>query len=145
MLKAFQLFCGHLIPDHCADIIFVTTFNRFFVNIVDRDTFVFFRLFKAMQKRSQHVESNADSEEIICYEMPRTLKSFIQRRGRARKEISSYVLVLDEDTDLLASSGWQELEDIMKSIYEDDSRGVQDHEDNDDDQNDEIYHVKSTG
>jgi ERCC4-related helicase len=59
---------------------------------------------------------------VICFNKPPTLKSFIQRRGRARKSCSTYILMLPED-DLFANhEQWQDLEAEMVSTYQDDSR-----------------------
>jgi hypothetical protein len=58
---------------------------------------------------------------VICFDKPDNLKSFIQRRGRARMSASQlYLLVEDESDD--SSRGWQTLEREMKRKYEDDMR-----------------------
>ena len=80
---------------------------------------------------------------IVCFDKPPTLKSFIQRRGRARQPTSKYVLIFEDNKDLFASSGWQELETIMRSIYEDDLRELQTHED--EEECDELLRIESTG
>lgn len=58
---------------------------------------------------------------VICFDKPEQLKSFIQRRGRARMRVSQLVLLVDaksrEDV-----AEWQEHEKMMKKIYEDDLR-----------------------
>ncbi len=58
---------------------------------------------------------------VICYNKPATLKSFIQRRGRARKERSKLVLMVDSD-DPFTLISWHELEDEMKKAYQDEMR-----------------------
>lgn len=58
---------------------------------------------------------------VICYNKPSTLKSFIQRRGRARKERSKLVLMVDKD-DPFTLTRWHELEDDMKKAYQDEMR-----------------------
>ncbi|KAI9741256.1 MAG: Dicer-like protein 2 [Cirrosporium novae-zelandiae] len=54
---------------------------------------------------------------VICFELPPHLKSFIQRRGRARKEESKYILMLPEDDMFVRVEKWEELEEQMKVIY----------------------------
>jgi hypothetical protein len=46
------------------------------------------------------------------------LKSFIQRRGRARKHSSTYVLMLSSDD--IALDGWESLEQMMVELYQKD-------------------------
>lgn len=58
---------------------------------------------------------------VICFNKPATLKSFIQRRGRARKERSKLVLMVDSD-DPFTLDRWHELEDDMKKAYQDEMR-----------------------
>ncbi|KAK4098271.1 P-loop containing nucleoside triphosphate hydrolase protein [Parathielavia hyrcaniae] len=61
---------------------------------------------------------------IVCFELPKNLKSFIQRRGRARKASSQmYLLVEDDSAD--AARAWLDLEREMKRKYEDDMRETQ--------------------
>lgn len=59
---------------------------------------------------------------VICFEKPPNLKSFIQRRGRARKSKSKYVLMFPEDDRLNNVLTWQQLEETMKQRYMDDMR-----------------------
>jgi len=58
---------------------------------------------------------------VVCYNKPATLKSFIQRRGRARKKASKLVLMVDSD-DPFSLERWHELEDDMKKAYQDEMR-----------------------
>ncbi|KAL2021535.1 hypothetical protein VTK56DRAFT_7034 [Thermocarpiscus australiensis] len=61
---------------------------------------------------------------VVCFDRPKNLKSFIQRRGRARMSASQlYLLVEEESGDLLAY--WQGLEQEMKRKYEDDMREIE--------------------
>lgn len=60
---------------------------------------------------------------VICFQKPANLKSFVQRRGRARHQKSKLVLLLDAETDKLTE--WQELERAMKARYEDEMRTLQ--------------------
>jgi superfamily II DNA or RNA helicase len=60
---------------------------------------------------------------VLCFDEPANLKSFVQRRGRARTKKSQLVLMQSSDSDKL--SQWQELELEMKRIYADDMRELQ--------------------
>jgi dsRNA-specific ribonuclease len=57
---------------------------------------------------------------VICFEKPVNLKSFVQRRGRARHKDSKLVLLLDSRDKNL--NEWQQLEADMKAMYEDEMR-----------------------
>ncbi|KAI1173067.1 RNase3 domain-containing protein [Nemania sp. FL0916] len=57
---------------------------------------------------------------VICFNPPSNVKSFIQRRGRARMENSKIILLVDESND--QHDTWMALEDMMKKRYEDDMR-----------------------
>lgn len=60
---------------------------------------------------------------VICIDKPSSLKSFIQRRGRARMRQSYLFLFMDEaDT---SSTSWEVLEADMKRHYEDEMREAQ--------------------
>jgi ERCC4-related helicase len=82
---------------------------------------------------------------VICFERPKNLKSFVQRRGRARKQQSRYFVcknhlvfcvyagytdcvlryLVNSDTGTGRSSlSWQSLEAEMRKAYEDDMRQV---------------------
>ncbi|KAJ4307182.1 Dicer-like protein 2 [Collariella sp. IMI 366227] len=60
---------------------------------------------------------------VVCFDEPGNLKSFIQRRGRARMSASQLYLLVQEspDTDT-TSRDWQTLEQEMKRKYEDEMR-----------------------
>ena len=62
---------------------------------------------------------------VICFDPPPNLKSFIQRRGRARKSISKFVLMFEEGPSSRAILRWEELEAEMTRIYEDDMRTLE--------------------
>lgn len=62
---------------------------------------------------------------VICFEKPPNLKSFIQRRGRARQAESKYILMFDHGSEP-AVDLWQQLEEEMKHMYMDDSRDLED-------------------
>jgi hypothetical protein len=61
---------------------------------------------------------------VVCFEKPKTLKSFIQRRGRARMNKSKLILLLD-DQSRSAAAEWRALELEMKARYEDETRQIQ--------------------
>lgn len=60
---------------------------------------------------------------VICVDKPSHLRSFIQRRGRARMRESRLYLFLDEQSG--APSNYEDLEADMKRHYEDDMRELQ--------------------
>ncbi|KAI8934645.1 hypothetical protein NX059_008338 [Plenodomus lindquistii] len=62
---------------------------------------------------------------VICFERPKSLKSFVQRRGRARKEKSKYLIFNPEGSGSRSSESWQSLEAEMRKAYEDDMRLVE--------------------
>lgn len=62
---------------------------------------------------------------VICFEKPPNFKSFIQRRGRARKEASKFIMMFEEGDDIGLMSTWQELEVEMMNTYMDDMRRLQ--------------------
>ncbi|KAG0646281.1 ATP-dependent helicase DCL-2 [Hyphodiscus hymeniophilus] len=57
---------------------------------------------------------------VVCFQKPANLKSFVQRRGRARHRASKLILLLDPKTDKV--NDWQQLEADMKRLYEDEMR-----------------------
>jgi hypothetical protein len=58
---------------------------------------------------------------VICFEPPNNLRSFIQRRGRARMKRSQFVLFY-EKTAKSSFDQWMNMEQTMKEMYEDDER-----------------------
>jgi len=65
-------------------------------------------------------------DNIMCFDKPKNLKSFIQRRGRARKVESKYFIMLTESEarDKYALQ-WRELEEHMLKAYMEDLRYAQ--------------------
>ncbi|KAI9895076.1 MAG: Dicer-like protein 2 [Vezdaea aestivalis] len=59
---------------------------------------------------------------VICFDKPANLKSFIQRRGRARKTESKFIIMMDEADHGLEESSWRALEQEMIKQYKDDMR-----------------------
>ncbi|GFP59131.1 dicer-like protein 2 [Trichoderma asperellum] len=60
---------------------------------------------------------------VICFDVPKTSKSFIQRRGRARMKDSKLVIFFDQDNPALQK--WDEKEEEMKRLFEDEQREIQ--------------------
>jgi ERCC4-related helicase len=60
---------------------------------------------------------------VVCFDPPANLKSFVQRRGRARMQVSKLVLMQATSSNTLGK--WQEAEAEMKRIYADDMRRLQ--------------------
>lgn len=59
---------------------------------------------------------------VICYDKPANLKSFVQRRGRARHQQSTYAIMISTEDESLNLRKWQELERVMVEAYQDDER-----------------------
>jgi dsRNA-specific ribonuclease/ERCC4-related helicase len=61
---------------------------------------------------------------VICFDLPKNLISFVQRKGRAREAESKYILFVargDLDAD---PSKWRKLEEKMKEAYMDETRSA---------------------
>ena len=85
---------------------------------------------------------------VVCFERPQTmnLKSFIQRRGRARKSKSKFVLMFERDSDTRVIKTWHQLEREMREAYMDDMRILQDiHDLEAAEEGERDFFVKSTG
>jgi ERCC4-related helicase len=84
---------------------------------------------------------------VICFERPKNLKSFVQRRGRARKQESEYIIFLPETGGGRPAESWQALEEAMKAAYLDDLRQVKLAEENElqDEGGQRYFEVPSTG
>ncbi|KXJ96567.1 hypothetical protein Micbo1qcDRAFT_191289 [Microdochium bolleyi] len=59
---------------------------------------------------------------VVCFDTPANLKSFIQRRGRARKGTSKLLLLISDNDDQNKHQKWMDLEKKMKARYEDELR-----------------------
>lgn len=59
---------------------------------------------------------------VICFDKPANVKSFVQRRGRARHQESTYAIMLSAADDLMQLNKWQALECEMVKAYQDDKR-----------------------
>lgn len=82
---------------------------------------------------------------VICFERPANLRAFIQRRGRARKSGSKFV-IMQEENKTVPVSDWQELEEEMKQVYMDDMRSLQEIRDLEAlEEHDRYFQVETTG
>ncbi|PYH49827.1 putative RNA helicase/RNAse III [Aspergillus saccharolyticus JOP 1030-1] len=59
---------------------------------------------------------------VVCYDKPPNLKSFVQRRGRARHKESTYAIMFATDDESSGTGKWESLEQAMIKAYEDDER-----------------------
>ncbi|KAK5136865.1 hypothetical protein LTR08_001787 [Meristemomyces frigidus] len=59
---------------------------------------------------------------VICFDLPKTLVSFVQRRGRARQKNSKYCLFIAESDWKTDPLKWQNQETKMKQTYMDELR-----------------------
>lgn len=84
---------------------------------------------------------------VIDFERPKNLKSFVQRRGRARMQESRYIMFLPEVNAGKAPEAWHSLEKEMKAAYMDDMRKLQgaDQEESDNEVSQRYFRVTSTG
>ncbi|EEQ31309.1 Dicer-like protein 2 [Microsporum canis] len=85
---------------------------------------------------------------VVCFDPPKQLRSFVQRRGRARKANSKYVIFHAED-DTSTKKDWEAMEDIMKERYSNNKELIDEYlaqESDDEDENDyENLRIESTG
>ncbi|PGG98382.1 hypothetical protein AJ79_08890 [Helicocarpus griseus UAMH5409] len=83
---------------------------------------------------------------VVCFDAVNNLRSFIQRRGRARKERSKFVMFLDKDDESQVKK-WNSMEDVMKSMYEADMRNLGDvmARENVEEEGDDYLRIESTG
>lgn len=83
---------------------------------------------------------------VVCFQRPETLKSFIQRRGRARHSASTYAIMYNELDDSRDPSAWHDVEEEMKQIYMDETRSFRDTQELEVDEREEReFRVESTG
>lgn len=64
-------------------------------------------------------------QTVICFDPPKNLVAFVQRRGRARKKGSKYIVLLAEDDQKGEPAKWHDLEEKMKAAYMNDLRNAQ--------------------
>lgn len=84
---------------------------------------------------------------VVDFERPKNLKSFVQRRGRARKQESKYWIFVPEVGGGRPPELWESLEDAMKAAYMDDMRQVHMAEEKEleDEEGHRSYRVPTTG
>ncbi|KAJ4356124.1 Dicer-like protein 2 [Didymosphaeria variabile] len=83
---------------------------------------------------------------VICFESPKNLKSFVQRRGRARRIQSKYIIFMADEGSDRTPAKWERLEKEMRDTYEDDSRRIKEAEEREmiHEEGDRFYRVAST-
>lgn len=81
---------------------------------------------------------------VVCFDFPATPKAFIQRRGRARMKDSKILMFMEQSEQKVKQ--WQNLEEEMNQLYQDDERERQQLQDleNDPDVVQNYYEVPST-
>lgn len=57
---------------------------------------------------------------VVSYDKPPNLKSFVQRRGRARRRHSTYAMVLSTEDDVSSLEKWHIVEKAMEKAYQED-------------------------
>lgn len=84
---------------------------------------------------------------VICFNTPASLKSYIQRRGRARMQASQYVIMVPKDSIQTKLNSWPDLEDALIKMYQDDDRARTRaaESENGHESVDEWLHVEATG
>ena len=84
---------------------------------------------------------------VICFDEAANLKSFIQRRGRARKAKSKFVMMRSKENLREKAKTWQELEREMIKLYQDDQRQLGELQAKDDEKEEgpgRFYKIEST-
>lgn len=84
---------------------------------------------------------------VVCFDPPKNLVSFVQRRGRARQKASKYVIFLPEQELHFDPSKWQRLEAEMRQAYMDERRElalIEKEEEHEDDTDDRVYRISGT-
>ncbi|KAI7262823.1 P-loop containing nucleoside triphosphate hydrolase protein [Hortaea werneckii] len=86
--------------------------------------------------------------QVICFDIPKNLTSFVQGRGRARQKNSKYFLFIPEDDMRADTAKWQRQEEHMKLAYMDDTRShevASDLTEDDEALGKRVYKIESTG
>jgi ERCC4-related helicase len=63
---------------------------------------------------------------VLCFDGPSNVKSFIQRRGRARQEKSQFAIMFPRGKGAAKLESWRSLEEEMVRTYMDEKRDMQD-------------------
>ncbi|OBT77825.1 hypothetical protein VF21_03238 [Pseudogymnoascus sp. 05NY08] len=88
---------------------------------------------------------------VICFNKPPNLKSFIQRRGRARKSRSIFVLLVPSEDRSLGPQEWGDMENQMREEYQKDAskrhklQQLEDAEEHVEGRSNARFEIKSTG
>ena len=84
---------------------------------------------------------------VICFSQPQNLKVFIQRRGRARRMESKFVIMVEENDAVTKSRDWESLEAEMKRAYMDEMRDLKGRREQDtqDEEYPVRFEIESTG
>ncbi|KAK3113045.1 Dicer-like protein 2 [Teratosphaeriaceae sp. CCFEE 6253] len=84
---------------------------------------------------------------VACFDLPANLKSYIQRRGRARHQHSRYGMLLEWNADQSKVARWRELEDQLTALCQKERQQaeVYCHIEAEDEAMDYILRVESTG
>jgi superfamily II DNA/RNA helicase len=59
---------------------------------------------------------------VVCFDPPQNLKSFIQRRGRARKKQSRFVIMQPYTSKKTKTDRWIQLEEQVSRLCQDEKR-----------------------
>jgi len=82
---------------------------------------------------------------VVCFDLPKNLVSFVQRRGRARQRGSKYYLFIAEDDWKTDGMKWQRQEEEMKQAYMNENRTLQPvASEDEDDLSTKTYRIEST-
>lgn len=84
---------------------------------------------------------------VICFDKPPNLKSFVQRRGRARQKKSTYAIMLASNDKSANLDALQSLEETMIQAYQDEKRRLRQELEPEEDEEvvDDQLRVESTG
>ena len=62
---------------------------------------------------------------VICFDKPPNIKSFKQRRGRARDKKSTYIVMLSDIDPWSKAQTWGEMEKQMIEVYQQDRQRLE--------------------
>ncbi|KAJ4343390.1 Dicer-like protein 2 [Ascochyta clinopodiicola] len=84
---------------------------------------------------------------VMCFERPKNLKSFVQRRGRARMQKSRYFVFMPDVGGGRPPESWEALEQAMKRAYLDDLRQskLEDANELEEEEGSRFFEVHTTG